>query len=127
MIQSGTYLNTIDNSGAKDLSCIKILKGYRQRSAGIGDVIVVSIKDTRKKNKTTSKVRKGDVAKALIVHVCKSTSSKYNEKYRFFENNAVLVSKQNKLVGSRIFGVIPKIVRYSKFSRMVASSLGSLK
>jgi len=74
MIQSGTYLNIIDNSGAKDICCIKILKGYRQRSAGIGDVVVVSIKNLRKKNKTTSRVKKGDVAKALIVHVRKSTS-----------------------------------------------------
>ena len=70
MIQSGTYLNTIDNSGAKEICCIKILKGYRQRTAGIGDVVVVSIKATRSKN---SKVRKGDVAKALIVHVRKLT------------------------------------------------------
>ncbi len=124
MIQSGTYLNTIDNSGAKEICCIKILKGYRQRTAGIGDVVVVSIKATRSRN---SKVRKGDVAKALIVHVRKSTPSKFNEKYKFFENNAVLISKQNKLVGSRVFGIIPRPIRLSKFSRMTASSFGALK
>lgn len=124
MIQSGTYLNTIDNSGAKEVCCIKILKGYRQRTAGIGDVVVVSIKATRSKN---SKVRKGDVAKALIVHARKTTPWKFNEKYKFFENNAVLISKQNKLVGSRIFGTIPKPIRLSKFSRMTASSFGALK
>lgn len=111
MIQSGTYLNVIDNSGAKEICCIKILKGYRQRSAGVGDVVVVSIKEIRKKNKLTSKVRKGDVTKALIVHVRKSVSSKFNETYKFFENTGVLLSKQNKLVGSRIFGAIPKAIR----------------
>ena len=94
MIQSGTYLNAIDNSGAKEICCIKILKGYRQRTAGIGDVIVVSIKTTRTRN---SKVRKGDVAKALIVHVRRSSSSKFNEKYSFFENNAVLISNKINL------------------------------
>lgn len=124
MIQSGTYLNTIDNSGAKDICCIKILKGYRQRTAGIGDIIVVSIKNVRN---TNSKVRKGDVAKALIIHTRKSSALKFSEKYRFFENSAILISKQNKLIGSRIFGMIPKPIRLSKFSRITASSFGALK
>ena len=67
MIQSGTYLNVVDNSGAKDVCCIKVSKGYRRRYAAIGDVITVSVKALRSKRKATSKVKKGDVVKALVV------------------------------------------------------------
>jgi len=67
MIQMGTYLNVIDNSGAKDICCIKVSKGYRRRYAVIGDVITASIKNIRKNKKLTTKVQKGDVVKALVV------------------------------------------------------------
>lgn len=108
MIQNGTYLNIIDNSGAQEACCIKILKGYRQRTATIGNVIVVSIKSVRNQS---SKIKKGDVVKALIIHVRKSNALKHNFYYHFFENTAVILSKQNKLLSSRIFGMIPKNIR----------------
>lgn len=124
MIQNGTYLNIIDNSGAKEACCIKILKNYRQRTAKIGQTIVVSVKSIRNKN---SKIKKGDVVKALIIHTRKTDALKYNYYYTFFENTAVILSKQNKSLGSRIFGMIPSSIRWSKFSRMAASAFGTLK
>lgn len=127
MIQSGSYLNVIDNSGAKDVCCIKVSKGYRRRYATIGDVITVSIKNIRKKKKLTSKVQKGDVTKALIVRTRSSTTSKLNEQSKFFENSAVLITKQNKLIGTRIFGAVPKSFKYTKFLRVASLCAGLIK
>jgi large subunit ribosomal protein L14 len=75
MIQNGTFLNVIDNSGAKQVYCIKILTGYKKRYAGIGDIIVVSVKSLRLKRRVTSKLKKGDVMKALIVRTKTSSIS----------------------------------------------------
>lgn len=127
MIQSGTYLNVIDNSGAKDVCCIKVSKGYRRRYASIGDIITVSIKNIRKKKKLTSKVQKGDVTKALVVRTRSSTTSKLNEQSKFFENSAVLITKQNKLIGTRIFGAVPKSFKYTKFLRIASLCAGLIK
>jgi large subunit ribosomal protein L14 len=127
MIQSGTYLNVIDNSGAKDVCCIKVSKGYRRRYASIGDIITVSIKNIRKKKKLTSKVQKGDVTKALVVRTRSSTTSKLNERSKFFENSAVLITKQNKLIGTRIFGAVPKSFKYTKFLRIASLCAGLIK
>lgn len=127
MIQSGSYLNIIDNSGAKDVCCIKVSKGYRRRYATIGDVITVSIKNIRKKKKLTSKVQKGDVTKALIVRTRSSTTSKLNEQSKFFENSAVLITKQNKLIGTRIFGAVSKSFKYTKFLRVASLCAGLIK
>lgn len=127
MIQSGTYLNVIDNSGAKDVCCIKVSKGYRRRYANIGDIITVSIKNIRKRKKLTSKVQKGDVTKALVIRTRFSKTSKLNEQSKFFENSAVLITKQNKLIGTRIFGAIPKTFKYTKFLRVTSLCAGLIK
>lgn len=127
MIQSGSYLNVIDNSGAKDVCCIKVSKGYRRRYASIGDIITVSIKNIRKKKKLTSKVQKGDVTKALVIRTRAVTTSKLNEQSKFFENSAVLITKQNKLIGTRIFGAVPKSFKYTKFLRVASLCAGLIK
>lgn len=127
MIQSGSYLNVIDNSGAKDVCCIKVSKGYRRRYATIGDVITVSIKNIRKKKKLTSKVQKGDVTKALIVRTRSSTTSKLNEQSKYFENSVVLITKQNKLIGTRIFGAVSKSFKNTKFLRVASLCAGLIK
>ncbi len=127
MIQSGSYLNVIDNSGAKDVCCIKVSKGYRRRYASIGDVITVSIKNIRKKKKLTSKVQKGDVTKAIVIRTRAITTSKLNEQSKFFENSAVLITKQNKLIGTRIFGAVPKSFKYTKFLRVASLCAGLIK
>lgn len=127
MIQTGSYLNVIDNSGAKDICCIKVAKGYRRRYASVGDVITASVKNIRKKKRLTAKVQKGDVIKALIVRTKATIKSKVNEQFIFFENSAVLMTKQNKLVGTRIFGGVPKKFKKSKFLRVASLSSGLIK
>ena len=104
MIQSGTYLNVIDNSGAKDVCCIKVSKGYRRRYAFIGDVITVSVKSLRSKRKATSKVKKGDVIKALVVRTKTSKRDFSGKTLGFLENSVVLLTNQSKPIGSRVFG-----------------------
>jgi large subunit ribosomal protein L14 len=123
MIQSGSYLNIIDNSGAKKVMCIKITSsGYRQHYANVGSTILVSIKSVRfSKN---MKIKKGEIHKALIVRTKFNLfSATYNYKLNF-ENSAILLNKQNKLLGTRIFGFIPKQLKYSKFLKLVTLASG---
>jgi len=127
MIQKGTYLNVIDNSGAKDVCCIQVLKGYRKRYASIGDIIVVSIKSLRLKRRSLSKIKKGDVSKALVIRTKVLQKCYSYESVNFFENGAVLLNQQNKLLGTRIFGTVPKMFRYSKFLRIVSLASGFVK
>ena len=127
MIQKGTYLNIIDNSGAKNVCCIQVLKGYRKRYARIGDVIVVSIKNLRLKRRSLSKLKKGDISKALVVRTKLAQKSYSSESISFFENSVVLLNSQNKLLGTRIFGVVPKDFRYSKFLRIISLASGFVK
>ena len=127
MIQKGTYLNVIDNSGAKDVCCIQVLKGYRKRYATIGDIIIVSIKSLRLKRRSLSKIKKGEVSKALVVRTKVSKNSYSFESSNFFENSVVLLNRQNKLLGTRIFGVVPKYFRYTKFLRIVSLASGFVK
>jgi len=125
MIQVGTYLNVQDNSGARSVLCIKVLKGYRSRYAFIGDLILVSIKKLRTKRRLLSKVKKGEILKALIIRTKKNFKTLKNGDYNFFtENSVVLINKQNKLIGTRIFGVLPRKLRYTKFFRMISLSAG---
>jgi len=127
MIQNGTYLKVVDNSGAKDVCCIKVSKGYKKRYSFIGDIIVVSVKTLRKRRRLTSKVKKGDVTKALIVRTRSITKSKLNEQTSFMENSVILITKQKKLIGTRVFGAIPKSFRYTKFLRLASLCAGTVK
>ena len=125
MIQSGTVLNVIDNSGAKEVRCIKVLGGYRKRYAYIGDLIVVSVIALRTKRKISTKVKKGEVLKALLVRT--KTPLKYfsgGECLHFFENSVVLLNNQHKPIGTRIFGSLPQKIRYTKHLRLASLSSG---
>lgn len=124
MIQVGTYLNVIDNSGAKKVYCIRILNGYRKRYATVGDVIIVSVKRLRAKRRLSIRLKKGEIFKALIVRTKSPLYSYNNEKLFFNENAVVLLTKQNKLFATRIFGALPRMLRYTKFSRIVSLSSG---
>ena len=124
MIQNGTYLNIIDNSGAKEVICIKVLSGYRRRYAAIGDLITVSVKSLRLKRRAFSKTKKGEVHRALVVRT-KTLSKNLNfDKFGFFDNSAILLNKQNTCLGTRIFGSIPKAFRYTKFLKIVSIASG---
>jgi len=127
MIQKGTYLNVIDNSGAKEVCCIHVLNGYRKRYAVVGDVVVVSIKSLRIKRRSHAKVKKGEVLKALVVRTKTSLKSYSLEQLNFLENSAILLSKQDKLLGTRVFGSVPNIFRYTKFLRIISLASGFIK
>ena len=124
MIQKGSKLNVIDNSGARFVSCIHVPCGYRRRYAFIKDIIVVSVKKLRNKRKLFSKVKKGEVIKALIVRTKTSLKSYSSENLCFKENSVVLLSKQNKLIDTRLFGIIPLNFRYTKYLKLVSLAAG---
>jgi large subunit ribosomal protein L14 len=127
MIQKGTMLNVIDNSGAKKSCCIQVLKGYRKRYAKVGDIIVVSIKSLRLQRRSTTKIKKGDVTKALVIRT-KSSFQSYNfESLKFSENEVVLLNRQNKLLATRILGVVPQTFRYSRFLRVISLASNFVK
>src|SRR5499426_2056502 len=102
MIQMRTTLDVADNSGARKVMCIKVLGGSKRRYASIGDVIVVSVKEAI----PNAKVKKGDVAKAVIVRTAKEIGRADGSYIRFDTNSAVLIDKDNEPVGTRIFGPV---------------------
>jgi len=127
MIQVQTLLNVSDNSGGKIVRCLKILKkGHQTRYAKIGDLITVSVQQIRSKNKSTSKVKKGDVLVALLVKTRVFSSSKHGVSFRFDTNSVVLLDKDKKTkpLATRILGLVPRSFRNSKFSKIVSLSAG---
>jgi large subunit ribosomal protein L14 len=116
MIQMGSILNVADNTGAKKVQCIKVLGGSKKMSAGIGDKIVVSIKEAA----VSDKVKEGEVFHAVIVRTRKEKRRKDAVVIRFFENAAVLLSKQGDLIGTRIFGIIPRELRAMNYLKLVS-------
>jgi len=116
MIQMESQLNVADNSGAKKLVCIKVKGGSKRKYATIGDVITVSIRETM----PNSKVKKGDVAQAVIVRTKKELKRPDGSYIRFDENSAVLVNAQNEMVGTRIFGPVARELRAKKFMKIVS-------
>jgi large subunit ribosomal protein L14 len=126
MIQSGTYLNVIDNSGAKDVCCIKVSTGYRRRYSFVGDVIVVSVKSLRSKRKSTSKVKKGDVVKALVVRTKSKKKDFSGKTLSFLENSVVLLNNQYKPIGSRVFGSVPMALSFSKYLKVSSISSNTI-
>jgi large subunit ribosomal protein L14 len=124
MIQVGTILNVIDNSGAKKVCCIKVMKGYKQRYAYIGDLVMISIKSLRKRRKSTSKTKKGQVYKALILRTKIGVKKKSGVVLKFLENSVALLSKQDKFVGTRILGPLSIQFRKTKFLRILSIAGG---
>lgn len=116
MIQMQTALEVADNSGAKKVMCIKVLGGSKRRYASIGDVIVVSIKEAI----PNSKVKKGDVHKAVIVRTRKEIGRPDGSYIRFDENSAVLINNQNEPIGTRIFGPVARELRAKQFMKIVS-------
>ncbi len=107
MIQNESYLNVADNSGARTVMCFKILGGSRRRYASIGDIIVVAIKDAL----PTSKVKKGTVAKAVVVRTKKEIRRQDGTYIRFDDNAAVLLNNNLEPIGTRIFGPVARELR----------------
>jgi large subunit ribosomal protein L14 len=126
MIQNGTFLSVVDNSGAKFAACIKILSGYRSRYAGVGDVVLVSIKNLRTKRRSSSKIKKGEIYHALVIRTVKPTLAFQGDSFQFFNNSVVLLNKQKKFIGTRVFGAVPKNFRNTKFLKILSLSPGSV-
>jgi large subunit ribosomal protein L14 len=116
MIQVQSILNSADNSGAKRMMCIKVLGGSRRRYATIGDIVVVSVKDAL----PHSKVKKGDVFKAVIVRTKKEIRRPNGTYIRFDENAAVLLNNQFEPVGTRIFGPVARELRAKNFMKIIS-------
>lgn len=116
MIQMQTNLLAADNSGAKRLQCIKVLGGSKRRYAGLGDVIVVSVKEAI----PNSKVKKGSVMKAVIVRTAKETRRVDGSYIRFDDNSAVLINQANEPVGTRIFGPVARELRAKSFMKIIS-------
>ncbi|MBM3525277.1 MAG: 50S ribosomal protein L14 [Alphaproteobacteria bacterium] len=116
MIQVETELEAADNSGAKTLKCIKVLGGSRRRYAGLGDIIVVAIKECM----PNSKVKKGDVAKAVIVRTVQESRRNDGSYIKFDTNSAVLINDAKEPVGTRIFGPVARELRARKFMKIVS-------
>jgi large subunit ribosomal protein L14 len=116
MVQTTTTLDVADNSGAKKLMCIRVLGGTRRKYASLGDVIVVSIKEAM----ANSKVKKGEVARAVIVRTKKEVSRQDGSYIRFDTNSAVLVDKDNEPIGTRIFGPVARELRAKRFMKIIS-------
>jgi large subunit ribosomal protein L14 len=116
MIQMQTVLNVADNSGAKKVACIKVLGGSKRRYAGVGDVIVVSVKEAI----PNSKVKKGDVMKAVVVRTAKETRRQDGSFLKFDDNSAVLINNQLEPVGTRIFGPVARELRAKQFMKIIS-------
>src|SRR5674476_1339776 len=116
MIQMQTILDVADNSGAKKLFCIKVLGGSKRKYASIGDIIVASVKEAL----PNSKVKKGDVVKAVIVRTAKEIGRPDGSYIRFDENAAVLINNQGNPRGTRIFGPVARELRDRNYMKIVS-------
>ncbi|MEX0808227.1 MAG: 50S ribosomal protein L14 [Dongiaceae bacterium] len=116
MIQMQTNLEVADNSGARRVQCIKVLGGSKRKTAGVGDVIVVSVKDAIPRGR----VKKGDVHRAVIVRTAKAVRRPDGSMIRFDTNAAVLINKQGEPIGTRIFGPVTRELRAKKFMKIVS-------
>ena len=116
MIQEETNLVVADNSGAKSVRCIRVLGGSDRRYAGVGDVIVVTVKTAI----PGGTVKKGEVSKAVIVRTVKETRRKDGTYIKFDENAAVLINNQNEPKGTRIFGPVARELRDKQFMKIIS-------
>ena len=116
MIQQESRLRVADNTGAKEILCIRVLGGSGRRYAGIGDIIVATVKDAI----PAAGVKKGDVVKAVIVRTVKERRRPDGSYIRFDENAAVLIKSDNKPRGTRIFGPVGRELRDRKFMKIIS-------
>ena len=116
MIQSQTILEIADNSGARKVMCIKVLGGSKRRYARVGDVIKVAIKEAI----PTGRVKKGQVAEAVVVRTKKDIKREDGSSIRFDDNAAVLVNTQKQPIGTRIFGPVSRELRSKDFMRIIS-------
>jgi large subunit ribosomal protein L14 len=126
MIQQQTILKVADNSGAKTVKCIKVLGGFQKKYAKLGSIIVVSVQKLRKKSKKTSKVKKGEVYKALVIKT-KTKQTKKDGSVTYFnidKNSVILINKKGNPIATRITEPIPFMLRKKKLTKFISLSTG---
>lgn len=116
MIQMQTNLDVADNSGARRVQCIKVLGGSKRKVAGVGDVIVVSVKEAIPRGR----VKKGEVMRAVIVRTAKEVRRGDGTAIRFDRNAAVLINKSNEPIGTRIFGPVTRELRGKGYMKIIS-------
>ncbi|MBQ8651628.1 MAG: 50S ribosomal protein L14 [Alphaproteobacteria bacterium] len=116
MIQAESRMTVADNSGAKEVLCIKVLGGSKRRYAGVGDVVVVTIKDAIPRGK----VKKGDIHKAVIVRTKQAIRRQDGMEIKFDRNAVVLIDKQGEPIGSRIFGPVTRELRSAGYMKIIS-------
>jgi len=116
MIQMQSNLDVADNSGARRVQCIKVLGGSKRKTAGVGDIIVVSVKEAIPRGR----VKKGDVLKAVIVRTAKEIRRDDGTSIRFDRNAAVLINNQQEPIGTRIFGPVTRELRQKQFMKIIS-------
>ena len=116
MIQMQTNLDVADNSGARRVQCIKVLGGSKRKTAGVGDVVVISVKEAIPRGR----VKKGDIHRAVIVRTAKEIRRQDGSAIRFDRNAAVLLNPQLQPIGTRIFGPVTRELRTERFMRIVS-------
>ncbi len=116
MIQMQTNLEVADNSGARRVQCIKVLGGSKRKVAGIGDIIVVSVKEAIPRGR----VKKGDVLKAVVVRTAKAIRRPDGSAIRFDKNAAVLINAQKEPIGTRIFGPVTRELRQKNLMKIIS-------
>jgi len=116
MIQMQTNLDVADNSGARRVQCIKVLGGSKRRTAGVGDVIVISVKEAIPRGR----VKKGDIHRAVIVRTAKEIRRQDGSAIRFDRNAAVLINAQGEPIGTRIFGPVTRELRAKQFMKIIS-------
>ena len=116
MIQQESRLRVADNTGAREILCIRVLGGSGRRYASIGDVIVVSVQEAL----PNAKVKKGEVAKAVVVRTAREYQRADGTYIKFDTNSAVLINAQNEPIGTRIFGPVARELRGKKFMKIIS-------
>ncbi len=116
MVQSYTRLNCADNTGAKQLMCIRVLGGSRKRYARVGDIIIATVKEAS----PNGQAKKGDVVRAVVVRTSKEYRRPDGSYIKFDKNAAVLIDPQNQPRGTRIFGPVARELREKEFTRIVS-------
>jgi large subunit ribosomal protein L14 len=116
MIQVQTQMTVADNSGAKRVLCIRVLGGTRRRYARVGDIVVVSVKEAL----PHSKVKKGDVMRAVVVRTVKETRRSDGSYIKFDDNSAVLINQAGDPIGTRIFGPVARELRAKRFMKIIS-------
>jgi len=116
MIQMQSNLDVADNSGARRVQCIKVLGGSKRKTAGVGDIIVVSVKEAIPRGR----VKKGDIHKAVIVRTAKEIRRDDGTAIRFDRNAAVLINNQQEPIGTRIFGPVTRELRQKQFMKIIS-------